>query len=99
MRSLYCIHRSGGYDCAAMTDTVPLALHLTTLSAAPLRISVALDELVDVTGGRSVSCGVRLLVEVDAAVQAARLRGDAARLRQVCVSACVAAVDTPVLTT
>lgn len=62
---------------------VNAALHLTTLSAAPLRISVALDELVDVTGGRSVSSGVRLMVEVDAAVQAARLRGDAARLRQV----------------
>ena len=56
---------------------------LGALAVAPLRVSTILDELVDVVGGRAASKGVSLRVEATAGVQAARLCGDAPRLRQV----------------
>ena len=55
----------------------------SALASAPMRICTVLDELVDVVGGRAASKGVSLRVEATAGVQAARLCGDAPRLRQV----------------
>jgi hypothetical protein len=56
------------------------------LADGPLRMRDVLDELVDVTGGKAAAAGVALCVEVDARLQAASLRGDAARFRQVLVN-------------
>ena len=50
---------------------------------APLRVRDVLDELVDLTGGKAATAGVTLVVEIDAQLQAARLRGDGGKLRQV----------------
>ena len=58
----------------------------SALASAPMRICTVLDELVDVVGGRAASKGVSLRVEATAGVQAARLCGDAPRLRQVLVN-------------
>jgi hypothetical protein len=55
-------------------------------AAAPLRLRTVLDELVDVTGGKAAAGGVALCAEVDAALQAARLRGAAPLLRQVLIN-------------
>jgi hypothetical protein len=56
------------------------------LTDEPLCLRQVLDVLVDIAGGKAAAGGVALCVEVDAALQAARLRGDPARLRQVLVN-------------
>jgi hypothetical protein len=49
---------------------------------APLRVRDVLDVLVDLTGGKAAAAGVMLVVEIDAQLQAGRLRGDSGKLRQ-----------------
>ena len=66
-------HRAQRGSCSALIST-------------PMRICTVLDELVDVVGGRAAGKGVSLRVEATAGVQAARLCGDAARLRQVLIN-------------
>ena len=53
------------------------------LVCAPLQLRAVLDDVVHVVGGKAATAGVALRVEVDAALQAAPLLGDAVRLRQV----------------
>ena len=56
------------------------------LTDEPLCLRSVLDEVVDVTGGKAAASRVALSVELDADLQAARLRGDPARVRQVLVN-------------